>query len=138
MAKGKDKHQHRLDELNMLGKDLARRAHSHCEMCGEGGVKLVIHEVEPIPNLPDLEHCLFACEVCKSQLDNPKRLDTDHWRCLNTSVWSEVPCVQVQAASMLASLRDKDWAENLMEQLYLAPEIIQWLESNGVSDFSGE
>ncbi len=138
MAKGKDKHQHRLDELNLLGKDLARRSHSQCELCGASGVKLLVHEVEPVPAMPDLEHALFACEVCKEQLDNPKRVDADHWRCLSSSVWSEVPAVQVQAVQMLVSLKDHDWAADLMDQLYLTPEIIQWLESVGVMEFSAE
>lgn len=136
MSKGKEQHQQRIEELNKLGKGLARRSHSQCELCGAHGVKLMAYEVEPAPENPDLEHTLFACETCKTQLDNPKRMDPDHWHCLSTSVWSEIPCVQVQAVKTLMGLKAQDWANDLMEQLYLPPETLRWLEDIGIDDFS--
>ena len=127
MAKGLDQHRQRLDALNNFGKDLARRAKSHCELCDTEGTKLVIHEVEPIPTEPDFDHCIMICDTCKEQLDNPKRIDPNHWRCLNASAWSEVPAVQVSAVRMLDSLNDHPWAAELREQLYLTPEIEAWI-----------
>ncbi len=127
MAKGLDKHRQRLDALSAFGKDLARRAKSHCEMCGASGTKLQTHEVPPVPTEPEFEHCILLCETCKEQLDHPKRLHPDHWRCLNTAVWSEVPAVQVMAVSTLKQLTDQPWATELEEQLYLSPEVQQWL-----------
>lgn len=129
MAKGLDKHRQRLDALNGFGKDLARRAKSQCEMCGASGTKLHIHEVPPVPSVPEFEHSILLCETCKEQLDNPKRREPDHWRCLNSAVWSEVPAVQVMAVITLKQLGDHPWAQELQEQLYLAPEIEAWLET---------
>ena len=129
MAKGLDKHRQRLDALNTFGKDLVRRAKSQCEMCGATDTKLQIHEVPPVATEPEFDHCILLCETCKEQLDNPKRMQPDHWRCLNSAVWSEIPAVQVMAITTLKRLSDHPWATELQEQLYLNPEIETWLAS---------
>lgn len=128
MAKGLDKHLHRQSTLNAFGKDLARRSKGRCEMCGAHGTPLQIHEVPPVPSEPDFDHCILLCENCTSQLDKPKNIQPDHWRCLNTAVWSEIPAVQVIAVHTLKHLSDQSWAIELQEQLYLTPEIEAWLE----------
>ena len=130
MSKGADKHQARLSELNSFGKDLARRSKSHCELCDQSGVKLNIHEVLPVPKEPDLEHCIFICEVCDEQLKHPKRIDINHWHCLHTSIWSEVPAVQVSATLMAKRIADKaPFAEELLDQVYLEEPIKEWIEN---------
>lgn len=124
MAKGLDKHQNRISELNAFGKDLARRARSHCELCDTSGVKLNIFEVAPILTTPDFDSCILICDTCSEQLNYPKRIDSDHWRCLNKSMWSEVAIVQVVAIRMLRLLEEKhEWAADLNEIAYLEPEV---------------
>ncbi len=134
MAKGLDKHRERLDALALFGKDLTRRAGSQCELCEASNVKLQIHEVPPVPIEPELEHCIFICGICKDDIEklnrkSAKALNHDHWRCLNTSAWSEVPAVQVMAVHLLKQLGHTDWAPDLLEALYLDPEIEAWLET---------
>ena len=129
MSKGSEKHQARLSELTGFGKDLARRCKSHCEICGSHGVKLVIHEVPPVPKEADFEHCIFICEQCQEQIEKPKRLDINHWHCLHTCIWSEVPAVQVMSMLMAKRIADKaDFAEELLDQIYLEEPIAQWVE----------
>ena len=124
MATRLDKHQHRISELNCFGKDLARRARSHCELCDASGVKLNIFEINPIPVEPDYDCCILICDTCAEQLVNPKRVDPDHWRCLNKSMWSEVAIVQVAAMRMLRQLAVKHgWAADLNEMAYLEPDV---------------
>lgn len=124
MAKGLDKHNARLDALSAFGKDLARRSGSCCELCDASGVKLVIYEVPPVAVDPAFDDCIFICETCHEQLENPKRIETDHWRCLNAPVWSTVPAVQVMAVRMLRQLVPQaPWAEELNEILYLSEDI---------------
>lgn len=128
MSKGADKHQGRLSELNDFGKDLARRCKSHCEICGDHGVKLIIHEVPPVPKQPSFDHCIFICETCDGQIKKPKTLDTNHWRCLSTSIWSEVPAVQVMSVLVAKTLATKvDFAAELLDQVYLDDEQQQWI-----------
>ena len=132
MSKGLDKHKQRSDSLSYFGKDLVRRSGSHCELCDASGTKLSIHEVPPVPKEPEFEHCIFICETCKEQIEKPKTVVPDHWRCLNTSAWSQEPAVQVMSVLMLDKLidttKDNDWMKELREQLYLPEEIESWLE----------
>ena len=129
MATRLEKHRERLNALSLLGRDLTRRAGSKCELCEAAGVKLQPYEVEPVPAEPELDHCLFICETCSHQLDNPKQIDANHWRCLGKSMWSEVPAVQVTSILMLRRLAPLEWAEELLEQAYLSDEVEQWLAS---------
>lgn len=130
MTKGQEKHQKRANELMMLGKDLARRAHSKCELCGSTGVSLRAYEVPPVPVTPDIDKTVFICGVCYEQIDNPKRMDANHWHCLSSPVWSTTPAVQVVAIRMLERLIEQEsWAEDLYDQLYLEPEIQEWINN---------
>ncbi|MCW8887254.1 MAG: phnA protein [Motiliproteus sp.] len=132
MAKGYNQHQQRHQGLNAFGKDLTRRSGSCCELCEASGVKLSIYEVPPIPVEPELEHCVFVCETCLQQLEQPKQRNPDHWRCLTKAVWSQVPAVQVVAVTMAKALADQAWAAELLEQLYLDPEVEAWVEKSSL------
>ena len=131
MAKGLEKHQQRYSALTQFGKDLARRCRSHCEMCNANGVSLQIFEIEPVPNDPDFEHCMMICEHCEAQLKlKPKaKLDTMHWRhCLGKAMWSEIIPVKVTAVQLLQKMSgEQEWANELLEEVYLEPEIEEWL-----------
>lgn len=133
MAKGLDKHRERQDALGRLGRSLARRSSSHCELCEASGVALGAYEVAPLSETPELERTLFACEICTTQLADSRRIDISHWRCLEHSVWSEVPAVQVVAVRMLRQLchrRDcPHWLRELNDTLHVSPEVEEWLDS---------
>ncbi len=129
MSKGHDRHQERHHGLSLYGKDLVRRCGSHCELCDAQGVKLGIFEVPPVGPEPSFEQCIMICETCQEQLEKPKRRDPNHWRCLNHSMWSQVPAVKVTAVAMLKALSaDQSWAAELLEQVYLESEEERWLE----------
>ncbi|NIB42373.1 phnA protein [Pseudomaricurvus alkylphenolicus] len=118
---------HRQSELNQFGKSLTRRAKSSCELCGVVHKPLSVFEVPPQTTTPELERCVYICTTCHHQFDNPKHLDSSHWRCLHNSVWSEVPAVQVMAVLQLKQLQGKPWADELRDHLYLQPEVEDWL-----------
>lgn len=127
-AKGLNQHKERQALVDSFGKDLVRRARSSCELCEASGVKLKVFEVAPVPKEPDFDRCILICDTCREQIEQPKRVDADHWRCLNTAAWSEVPPVQVQAVLMLNRLLAKnDWATDLHDMLYLDPEVEAWI-----------
>jgi len=130
VAKGLRQHQERLEALGLLGKVLARRATSQCELCESGGVPLKTFEVPPVPVEPSLDHCLLLCETCLGHIGRPDSQPVPRWRCLNNTVWSEIPAVQVTAVRILRSLEGKEaWAKELLEQVYPEPDIIAWVES---------
>ena len=127
MAKGLLKHQERQSALSLLGKELARRARSKCELCEASGVSLTIFEVAPVPAEPDFEHCLMVCNTCREQLENPKRIQPDHWRCLTKSIWSEVPAIQVLSLRCLRQFAEQhQWAADTLEIAFLSPETEEW------------
>lgn len=129
MAKGRDEHQARVDELNSFGKDLAKRCKSKCELCGES-TSLKIFEVPPVSE-PNFEKCVMICGSCKEQVENPDKLIVNHWHCLNETAWSEVPAVQVLVWRLLGQLSTEPWAQDLKDQLYLSEEVIEWAENDG-------
>ena len=129
MAKGYDEHRERQARVNLLGKSLARRARSHCELCDASGVPLSVFEVPPELDDPTVDAALFLCEECRSQLDNPRHFDSKRWRFLTESVWSELPAVQVVAVRILRRLCDQEeWAASALEDLYLDEDIEAWIE----------
>lgn len=128
MARGYARHHEHHHGLSIYGKDLIRRCAAHCEMCDAHGVKLRIFEVPPIPDEASPEHCIMICDTCFDQIEHPKRMDRNHWRCLNSAMWSSVPAVKVTALAMLQRLADTErWALELLEQSYTEPEEAQWL-----------
>lgn len=120
MAKGRDKHQQRKQDLSLFGKDLVRRCGSQCELCAGSGLALSIYEVPPVPNEPDYDRCVMLCDNCQEQVESPKRRDNNHWRCLNGSIWSEVPLVKSLAVVMLTRVAEQeDWAKDMLDMVYL-------------------
>lgn len=126
MAKGLQKHQEREKQLSLFGKDLTRRAHSCCELCGKSGAKLSIYELLPVSQEPEFESCVFICDSCSGPLANPKKIVPDYWRFLNEAIWSEVPTVQVLAARILDFIgRKESWAADILEEAYLEEETVE-------------
>jgi protein PhnA len=133
MAKGYEAHQERLRSLALLGKDLARRAKSKCEVCLAVGVPLRPHEVPPAPAEPDLEHVILVCASCAAALDDPAPdLDPNRWRVLAETLWSETPAVQVSVIRLLRHLaKETDWARDTLEEAYLDDSLLAWADASG-------
>ncbi len=129
MSQGYAKNQHRKEALSLFVKDMIRRSKSHCELCEKSGAKLEIHEIPPIDEQPVFEHCVLICETCSHLLHAPQKANPLHWQCLNKSAWSDIPAVQVVAVRILKQLsKNEPWAKDLLEQLYIAPEIQEWID----------
>lgn len=119
---------HRKNLLSRFAKDLVRRSRSKCELCDQGGVPLDTYELPPFEEEPCIDHCVFICESCLKQISFPKQMIPSYWRCLNHSLWSEIPVVQVMSVRMLRRLTNmkQDWAEELLEHAYLEVELEEW------------
>lgn len=127
MAKGYELHQARMMALQGMGKDLARRAKSKCEITGAAGVPLRPYEVPPVSAEPEYDRTLLVSETCHEMLDHPDRLAGREWQCLTRAVWSEIPAVQVVAWRMLGELaKREDWAREALQEVFLEPEIEAW------------
>ena len=114
MAKGKEKHQRRLDAINLLGKDLARRAGRSCELCDEReGCRP--YDLEP-DKAPELEHLILLCGSCRELMDRPGQKPADHMRFLANHCWSDRVPVQAAVQRLLEPLQT-DWATEALDNL---------------------
>jgi len=115
-------------------KELQTRSKSKCELCSSTE-DLNVYEVPPTSN-GSADESILICQTCQSQIENPDKVDLHHWHCLNDSMWSQVPAVQVVAWRMLTRLSTESWAQDLLEMLYLDDENLTWAQATGegVSD----
>ncbi|MGR9116201.1 MAG: PhnA domain-containing protein [Gammaproteobacteria bacterium] len=108
---------------------LHTRSESKCELCGVTD-DLAVYEVPPNSD-GSADECVLLCETCRQQIDDPDKIDVNHWRCLNDSMWSQVPAVQVMAWRMLTRLRAEGWPQDLLDMLYLDDETLSWAQATG-------
>jgi protein PhnA len=76
------------------------------------------------------EDCIFICNTCLEQVEDPNKIDPNHWRCLNESMWSPIPAVQVMAWRMLNNLKSEGWPVELLDMLYLDDETLAWAKES--------
>ena len=115
--------------------ELQTRSESACELCGARNA-LTIFEVPPDSDGTS-EDCIYICEICTEQIENPAKIDVHHWRCLNDTMWSEIPAIQVMVWRMLTRLRGEGWPQDLLDMLYLDDKTLLWAQASGESE-SGE
>ncbi len=108
---------------------LLERSESRCELCGSTE-ELGVYEVPPSSD-GSADQSVLLCSTCREQIDNPDKVDVNHWRCLNDSMWSQVPAVQVMAWRMLTRLRAEGWPQDLLDMLYLEDEVLAWAKAAG-------
>lgn len=107
---------------------LQARSESKCELCG-AQARLGVYSLPP-DNEDSADKSIYICETCKNQITNPDTVDANHWRCLNDSMWSPVPAVQVMAWRMLNRLRAEAWPQDLLDMLYLDDELLAWAKAD--------
>jgi protein PhnA len=108
-------------------KALHVRSESKCELCG-ATQGLGVYEIPPRSN-GSADECVLICETCRDQIENPDKVDVNHWRCLNESMWSQVPAVQVMAWRMLKRLSAEGWPQDLLDMLYLDEDTLTWAQA---------
>ena len=110
-----------------IEKELHIRSESKCELCGVTE-DLGVYEVPPGSG-GSVDECIFICETCREQIENPEKVDVHHWRCLNDSMWSQVPAVQVIVWRMLKLLSSEGWPQELLDTLYLDESTQAWAQA---------
>lgn len=118
-----------------MEKELQERSGNKCELCGNED-KLGVFEV-PNSLTTGVDSSIFICNTCKEQIEDPEKVDSNHWRCLNDSMWSTVPAVQVMAWRMLNRLKAEGWPQDLLDMMYLEDEVKEWAKA-GVEEEKNE
>jgi protein PhnA len=110
-------------------KALHERSESKCELCSTTE-NLGVYEVPPASN-GSAEECVLICGTCREQIEDPTKIEINHWRCLNDSMWTQVPAVQVMAWRMLKRLSSEGWPQDLLDMLYLDDNTLTWAQATG-------
>jgi protein PhnA len=111
---------------------LNNRSGNQCELCGNT-TDLLAFEVSGRQEGSAEDQSALLCNTCRQQIEATAELDENHWRCLNDSMWSSVPAVQVLAYRQLYALSATDWAPDLLDMLYLEDETLAWAQQ-GLAD----
>lgn len=114
---------------------LRNRSENKCELC-ESTNELKVYEVPP-QDSSNPDNNILVCATCLGQIEKKAELDQEHWKCLSTSMWSEVPAVQVVSWRMLNRLRLESWAADLLDMLYLTDEQLAWAKATGDHENDG-
>lgn len=114
---------------------LLQRSQLKCELCEAAGS---LQEYAVGPEAATREDVKVAlCEKCLAQVNKKEALDSGHWACLATAMWSEVPAIQVLSWRLLNRLRNESWAADLLDMLYLEDERLAWAKASGDHESDG-
>lgn len=115
-----------------LEKGIAKRSGSVCELCGSDD-NLSVYAVPPVKERVQ-DRCIHVCGICNEQLVESSKVDANHWRCLNDSMWSEVDAVKVVAYRMLHQIKSAGWSQDLIDMMYLDDETLVWAKEGVVDE----
>ncbi|SKA69494.1 phosphonoacetate hydrolase [Thiothrix eikelboomii] len=110
--------------------ELRVRSGNSCELCA-ATENLSLWSVAPKSG-EQAEEAAWLCTTCQTQLSTTTEaeLDVQHWRCLNESMWSQIPAIQVLAWRMLTRLSTEAWAQNALDSLYLDEATLAWAQAS--------
>jgi len=108
-----------------LENQLIERSDNQCELCGSAEGLSVM---EVVPSDGSADQSILLCSECAALLENPES-NPNHWRCLNDSMWSPTPAVQVTAYRILKKIASEGWPQDMLEMLYLEPDMQEWADA---------
>lgn len=110
-----------------LKRELEKRSGKKCELSGTEE-NLVVFAVEP-KTANELDCHIYISETCAEQLNDDDKIDVNHWRCLNDSMWSEHRPVKAVVWRMLNKLKSEGWPVDLLEMMYLDEEDMEYAKA---------
>lgn len=108
---------------------LIQRSEGKCELC-TAEAPLTVFDVQPQAGRTE-QNSIMICNKCRAQIEKKEEIDSDHWKKLSTTMWSEVPGVQVVAWRMLNRLASESWAAENLDMLYLDEDHLEWAKASG-------
>ena len=105
---------------------LSERANGACELCGSSLNLIAVAVDTDAAQTPDTSALL--CAECRPGLEPGAVLEGPHWRCLQDSIWSVVPAIQVLSYRLLHRTKSLPWAMDLLDQVYLEDDVRAWAE----------
>ncbi|MCO5259563.1 MAG: PhnA domain-containing protein [Crocinitomicaceae bacterium] len=115
---------------------LKERANNQCELCASSQ-NLQVYTVSPKTE-ESVENSILVCDTCFEQINDESKMNANHWRCLNDSMWNENAAVKVVVWRMLNRLRNEGWPNDLLEMMYIEEADLQWAKSESTANESEE
>jgi protein PhnA len=112
-----------------IEEQLKERSGGICELC-TANTDLKVYEVPP-KSTGGVDGSIFICETCSSQIEDAEKMDPNHWRCLNDSMWSEHDAVKAVVWRMLSRLKGEGWPKDLLDMMYLDDATLEWAKATG-------
>lgn len=109
-----------------IEKELEIRCNKKCELC-ESQDNLVVYNVPPYLD-DNIDKCVMICDTCSEKLENLNQDDAEYWTCVKNTMWSQVPAVQVLIWRILNNFKSENWAQSLLDMLYLDEETMKWAD----------
>jgi len=114
---------------------LQKRSGNVCELSGTTE-DLIVYEVPPAQNT-GADGSILISTKCFNQIEKKEELDGSFWEnFLLSSMWSEVPAVQVVSWRMLNRFRNESWASDALDMMYLEDNNLEWAKATG--DHTGD
>jgi protein PhnA len=107
-----------------INTQLQNRSNQTCELCGKHDDNLQAYTVPPKED-ELAENQAVLCTDCFDQIKTENYTNPNYWRCLEGSIWSEVPAVQVLSYKVLSKLSE-EWARDTIESVFLDEALIEW------------
>jgi protein PhnA len=104
---------------------LQTRCNNACELCSEQDENIQAYAVPP-KNNDSIDNEVALCTNCITPIQSSNYKDTNYWRCLTGSIWSEVPAVQALSYKILNKLKAEEWASEALESVVLDEAILNW------------
>ena len=103
----------------MIIEQLMERSSGTCEVC-TSAINLALFDVG---ELGSFEDAVLLCDVCVA--GHRELQDENHWRSLQSAIWSEIPAVQVLSWRLLTRLsKNHAWALEVLESAYVEDAIL--------------
>jgi protein PhnA len=103
---------------------LIDRANNACELCTTN-TSLMAYTVSP-KNEELIANQVAICEICSEAILNNDYSNSNHWRALTGSIWSDIEAVQALSYRILNKLKAESWAQETIESVYLDESTIDW------------
>lgn len=110
-------------EMSTLAK-LKERAQNVCELCS-GVTGLNAYTVPPRED-DTIDNQVAVCETCQTDIKANEFKNSNHWRCLTGSIWSDIPAVQALSYKILNQMKSEDWASDTLDSVFLDDSVIDW------------
>lgn len=107
--------------MNVLN-HLKKRSNTTCELCSNNDS--LSHYLIPPSLNENVDNSVLICKTCKDQIEEKQKMNPNHWRCFNDSMWSEYTAVKIMSWRMLQRLRNEGWPRDLLDMMYLEEEAL--------------